>query len=349
MIICFTQVLILIIDESLFVNPQSMNYKFLEPRPSFAPNIPFETIGLYLDSYRCAIPDKDTYRRNIKLRFDGQACHSNSDVYDSSTINERLYYNTGKMLYETIPCTDVLPEIAEESEYKFDLGTATSEVFSGYTRVSNITSGVNFGWTNPSGLNALDRGSGANDINRDLIYANVNNVFEARVINGNWNVLITFGDLDYDHDDIQVRAENQVMLTNIDSQAGVFFNRSFNVDVNDGKLSLEFSDLGGSDPNWVATRIWLRYNDPTLSQNDNELDKLVDLHPNPATNFISLSYSESISEVSYEVIDNLGRTIVPKIEVVTERQIDISELSSGLYFVKIKLDDELVIKRFIKK
>jgi len=122
------------INESMFVNSGNMNYKFKEPRPSYAPNIPFQSIGLYKDKYRCAVPNKDIYRRNIKRRFEGQDCHSNSDRYDYSTINARLYYNTGEMVYNTVPCVNTLPETTQEKEYKFDFGTASSNVFNGYTR-----------------------------------------------------------------------------------------------------------------------------------------------------------------------------------------------------------------------
>jgi len=338
------------INESLFVNAATMNYKFKEPRPSYAPNIPFQNIGLYSDEYRCAIPDKDTYRRNIKLRFEGQDCHSHSYNYDYLTINDRLYYNTGEMVYETVPCLDVLPEIAEETEYKFDLGTANSKVFPGYTRVSNVTKGINFGWINTNSISALDRGTnGANDINRDLLYSNLSRLFEARVVNGSWNVLITFGDLSYSHDNIQVKAENEVVLTNVNTQPGVFVNRSFDVDIVDGKVSLEFSDLGGSDPNWVATRIWLRYNGPILSTDQNALDDLVTLSPNPATSVLRLTYSKSVNKATYEVLDNLGRTIASKSSISNKSHIDLSGFSSGLYFLKIKLDGQLITKRFIKK
>lgn len=90
-------------DLTLFENSNTMNFKFKEPRPVYAPNIPFQNIGLYKDEYRCAVPDKDTYRQNVKTRFEGQACHS-SIAYNIATINARLYYNSGDMIFKLTPC-----------------------------------------------------------------------------------------------------------------------------------------------------------------------------------------------------------------------------------------------------
>jgi len=97
----------------------------------------------------------------------------------------------------------------------------------------------------------------ANDINRDFIYSNSNKVFEARVDNGNWEVLITFGDKGYAHDNMSVKAEGVSKLTRVSTKAREFVNKSFEVEVKDGKISLEFLDEGGSDPNWVVTRVRL--------------------------------------------------------------------------------------------
>ena len=337
------------VDLSIFVNPNTLNFKFKEPRPSYAPNIPFDNIGLYKDEYRCAIPVKDTYRRNVKQRFNGQAAHT-GDAYDFATINERLYYNSGRMVFETIPCADVLPEIAEEKEYKFDLGTANSKVFDDYIRVSNVTKGINFGWTNTTALQARDRGiQNTNNLNRDFVQSKQTRTFEARVLNGNWNVLITFGDKDFAHDNMQVKAEGDVIFNDVDTKQNEFFNRQADVDVKDGKLSIEFSDRGGNDDFWQATRIWLRRNGDILSTEDTLSSDELQIYPNPAKNALHINYSKSITQGSIQIIDNLGRIISSKNNIENQTVVDVSTLSTGIYFLKIKIDNQIINKRFIKK
>ncbi|GAA3588586.1 hypothetical protein GCM10022396_02290 [Flavivirga amylovorans] len=244
------------INLSIFENPNDMNFKFKEPRPSYAPNIPFESIGLYSDSYRCAVPNKNDYRRMVKQHFEGLASYT-SDPYNPATINDRLYYNTGQLLYSMTPCAGVF----NETSFFFDFGTTTSTVFSGYQRVSNETTGGLYGWTNTNGVNATDRGTsgGVNHLNRDLVYGSSPRTFEVKVPNGSYEVLITFGDATSVHNNIIVKAEGVTKLTNVNTTTGnTFFNRIFEVAVNDGLLSVEFSDGGGSDPNWVLTRMIIK-------------------------------------------------------------------------------------------
>jgi hypothetical protein len=277
----------------LFADPANLNFKFKEPRPAYAPDIPFERIGLYKDEYRCAVPDKNTYRKNIKNRFANQASHT-SDPYDYKTINQRLYYNTGKIIYDLVPCTnDPAPDVLEVDEHKFDLGTPASPVFNGYTRVSHLTTEADYGWTSIASLDSRDRGTatGANDINRDFVFSAVAKTFEAKVNNGTWKVVLTFGDVTNAHDNIQVKAEGQTKLTGINTTAGNFITQAFTIDVTDGKLSLEFSDQGGVDKNWILTRIWLIKENTALFTNksglQNQETSLIRLYPNPVKNFVT--------------------------------------------------------------
>jgi hypothetical protein len=46
------------ISLDLFVNPSVMDFTFKSPRPAFAPNTPFQSIGLYTDAFRKTIPNK---------------------------------------------------------------------------------------------------------------------------------------------------------------------------------------------------------------------------------------------------------------------------------------------------
>ncbi|TNJ45845.1 T9SS type A sorting domain-containing protein [Tamlana fucoidanivorans] len=339
---------------SLFEDPNSLSFKFKEPRPAYAPSIPFQNIGLYLDDYRCAVPNKNIYRRNIKLRFDGQDAHNPSASYNYNTINDRLYYNTGVMVYATIPCANILPEISEAIEYLFDLGTPSSVVFTDYTRVSDITTGINFGWVDSTGLESLDRGAepGVNALNRDFVTSADAKVFEARVVDGNWKVVITLGDKEIARDNMQIKAEGVVQKTGINRDAKQFLNEVFDVDVIDGKLTLEFSDEGGTDPNWVVTRIKATRNGDALMIPENQGDlNLVQIYPNPAETslYINLEGVFRNDKVDIDIIDNLGRIILSRKSMDYDRSIDVSNFSRGIYYIKLKLENQTTIKRFIKQ
>ncbi|MFC1712498.1 right-handed parallel beta-helix repeat-containing protein [Candidatus Poribacteria bacterium] len=75
--------------EDAFVNPDVLDFRLrdtFKPFNGFEP-IPFERIGLYLDEYRRSMPDKETYRRAMRQRYDGVRSHGGR--YDPDTVNER--------------------------------------------------------------------------------------------------------------------------------------------------------------------------------------------------------------------------------------------------------------------
>ncbi|MEM7510029.1 MAG: hypothetical protein AAF388_03790, partial [Bacteroidota bacterium] len=142
--------------------------------------------------------------------------------------------------------------------YNFDMGTLSSPISEDYLQVSALSQTPLYGWLNTSVINHADRGDAAgNELNRDVIYASESGVFEATVVNGDWDVIVTLGDAIASHDDMQVKAEGVVVIPDLDAPAGQFFNETFTTTVTDGKLTLEFSDQGGFDPNWAVSRVVL--------------------------------------------------------------------------------------------
>ncbi len=145
------------------------------------------------------------------------------------------------------------------NETTFDFGTASSPIFNNAIRVTNTSNNNDFRWTNTSGLRSADRGgaSGVNALNRDFIYSSQPRTFEVNLRNGVWQALITFGDRNFAHDRMVVRTqgESRTRVNNLNTAARQFLNRRFDVEVRNGKLAIEFSDNGGSDPNWVANRL----------------------------------------------------------------------------------------------
>ncbi|NMH89458.1 T9SS type A sorting domain-containing protein [Flavivirga algicola] len=235
-------------------------------------------------------------------------------------------------------------------EFRFDLGTRTSVVWPNYDRLHGDTSNSLYGWTDTSVVGDRDRGSasGTNDLNRDLCQSSQPATFETKLRNGRWKVLITFGDRSYPHDNIFVKAEGVDMLENINTTPGVYFNEIFEVDVADGKLSLEFSDRGGSDANWVATRIILTYVETgALSVDDNDLEDVFSVYPNPTNSILNIKIKNQMNG-ALSIVDVLGNLVYseekPEVEEVV---VDVSNWSQGVYFVTFKIDNNKIVKKII--
>ena len=72
------------------------------------------------------------------------------------------------------------------------------------------------------------------------------------------------------------------------------------------------------------------------------------LYPNPAYDQISLSSTKVISNVL--VYDILGVKLKSQVDINDEvLNLDISDLSPGLYLIKVKIDKKNIVKRFIKQ
>ena len=78
------------------------------------------------------------------------------------------------------------------------------------------------------------------------------------------------------------------------------------------------------------------------------------IYPNPADDFLNVSYSlNESSVVTFEILDLLGSTIGSPI-ISTKQQagenvenVDLSDLPNGTYFLRIKTVDGSIVKKFI--
>ncbi|MCF8274764.1 MAG: T9SS type A sorting domain-containing protein [Flavobacteriaceae bacterium] len=94
----------------------------------------------------------------------------------------------------------------------------------------------------------------------------------------------------------------------------------------------------------IGQELWA-YQDPTLSINNNQLNgKQVSLYPNPTQNYFQIETTETLSKVEiYSLHGQLVKSFAP------QNQYDISDLSSGMYFVNIHANGNSVSKRLIKE
>jgi hypothetical protein len=72
-------------------------------------------------------------------------------------------------------------------------------------------------------------------------------------------------------------------------------------------------------------------------------------YPNPVKNTVTISSSENILLSEVSINDVNGRTVKTlKVNNLSEVQLDVNELSSGLYFMNITTDSGIAVKKFIK-
>lgn len=162
---------------------------------------------------------------------------------------------------------DILIVDTDETSYNYDLGPFDSPVMTGWTGITPLTQGDVF-WSGDA-ISSRDRDPGGriNDINRDFIQGSGTSRLNHKLAAGVWRVVFNMGDSDFEHDLMGVRAEGTLITDSITSPAEQFSYvdengasttpTSFDVVVTDGELTLEFFDNGGSDPNWVVTRMSL--------------------------------------------------------------------------------------------
>lgn len=87
------------------------------------------------------------------------------------------------------------------------------------------------------------------------------------------------------------------------------------------------------------------YQDPTLSIDDfNSIDTSISVFPNPTNNYFEIASKETLSKV--EIYSLQGQAIK---SFTPQNQYDISDLSSGIYLVKIQANNNEITKRIIKE
>ncbi|WP_299677901.1 T9SS type A sorting domain-containing protein [uncultured Dokdonia sp.] len=95
--------------------------------------------------------------------------------------------------------------------------------------------------------------------------------------------------------------------------------------------------------------IWA-INGEVLSTDDNELGIDLSIYPNPAQNELNITNTSGVSIEKTQIIDMVGRivtTMDPSNAV--NRTIDISNLTTGIYFLRLESTDASSVIKFIKK
>jgi len=86
-----------------------------------------------------------------------------------------------------------------------------------------------------------------------------------------------------------------------------------------------------------------------LGVNEHALNNLISLYPNPASNLLNIDNrtNEVISNIAIYSINGMLVKQVPNAANVTS--IPVSELQTGMYFVKMEVGNQVMNYKFIKK
>ena len=81
--------------------------------------------------------------------------------------------------------------------------------------------------------------------------------------------------------------------------------------------------------------------------NDNNLE--FDVYPNPTKNQVNIKSSKNVKEGIITISDIQGKSLISKIIKDSNSNVDISELSNGIYILKIQTEFGLSVKQIVKQ
>jgi hypothetical protein len=149
-------------------------------------------------------------------------------------------------------------QVRPRPQPRFDFGTATSPVQEGYIQVTPATTYE--AWRGhgflPGTLAARDRGT-VNLLARDFVFAPQLEL-AVDVLDGVYDVAITFSDATAVHDMMEVSVEGAVVETVSLPVPGAAYTGVYRVRVTGGQLNVEVTDRGGRDANVVINALEIR-------------------------------------------------------------------------------------------
>jgi len=113
---------------------------------------------------------------------------------------------------------------------------------------------------------------------------------------------------------------------------------------------LVFTGFGGSaNGDFIFTKELVS----SVGINETNTTKILNVYPNPATNFIQVIYKSINTSSSISVLDISGKTILNQVfstnTGLNEERIDVSQLTAGVYFVKIQSGNSIATQKILIK
>ncbi len=89
-------------------------------------------------------------------------------------------------------------------------------------------------------------------------------------------------------------------------------------------------------------------NDVFAGINEYTIDNLVTVYPNPSTDYVTVSFNNNESS-EIEIYNQLGQVLIREKVSAYGKKIDISNLNSGVYFLRATVGNKTAIKKLIKE
>ncbi len=324
----------------IFENTDALNFKFKTPQPSYVPDIPFDDIGLYADEYRCALPDKNAYRQKIKQRFEGQICHDNSLGYNFATVNDVIYYNSGKQVYKLTPCLGAIEELGDDSYVVKATGETCPDKDNGQVKITAKTNG--------SYVASLNGGSDINFSNEWVIENLVPGPYKLCITNTSSNSVQCFG-FDIEEGTLATgKASSGKEGVNIEITEGT---APFDVSVN-GEWVLQTTSQSFSVNASYGDVVEVTTSVTCEGSITKTMDGIVSVSPNPTNGAFEIALSMPLKEVTVSVYNVYSQLVSSKSYLVNNGkiQLDINDKPAGIYFAAIELGkNKPEVLKIIKK
>jgi hypothetical protein len=141
-----------------------------------------------------------------------------------------------------------------------------------------------------------------------------------------------------------------LLKISIDHLEGLFTNQTIYLkDYVTGALhNLSQSDyeFDADETGVFENRFELRFTNDTLGIDDDILSAIA-VYPNPSTGIFTISL-QADTKINIEVFDSIGREVLNKTNT-HNHQIDLTDYSKGIYFVKISIEGKQLVKKIVLK
>ena len=133
---------------------------------------------------------------------------------------------------------------------------------------------------------------------------------------------------------------------------GTFGPQEIVEDNSNGTRSVFSEDIDEDGDNDILTSLWWEntinwHENYTILGNVDFEESLISIYPNPTSNFLTIQNQNGLDIESVVLYDTLGRKVMENTE--STEAIDISNLTTGIYFIHIATDSGIVTKNVIKE
>ena len=112
-------------------------------------------------------------------------------------------------------------------------------------------------------------------------------------------------------------------------------------------IQVDDVQYANNQSNWHKDEIAIYSEDCNLSLNETELQQIINIYPNPAKESIYIEIAENIEIEKITIYDILGKIVLT--EKNSFNKLNLSDLNSGILFIKIETEYGTITKKLIKE